>query len=112
MLLKIFSSIRYLARQGLALRGNGDEEDGNFIQMSRLKAEEDPKVNDWLKKKINKHTSHEIQNNILKVMATSVLRNIAASIQQSPFITVMMDETTDASNKEQAVIVFRSVGSN
>ena len=112
MLLKIFSSIRYLARQGLALRGNADEEDGNFIQILRSKGDEDPKLNDWLRKKMNKYTSHDIQNSIIKAMATSVLRNIAAIIQQSPFITIMMDETTDASNKEQAAIVFRSVAND
>lgn len=42
MWLKIISSIRYLARQGLAPRGNGDEEDGNFFQLLKLKGEDDP----------------------------------------------------------------------
>lgn len=109
MLLKVISSIRYLARQGLALRGSGNEEDGNFLQMLRAKADEDPRVNDWLKKKINKYTSHDIQNKLLKDMAINVLRSIASELQLSPFITVMMDETTDAANKEQVTIVFRLV---
>lgn len=64
---------------------------------------------DWLKKKINKYTSHDIQNEILKVMAVQILREIATSLQLSPFVTIMMDETTDISNKQQATIVFRSV---
>ncbi len=41
MLLEILSSIRYLARQGLALRGDGDEQDGNFLQLLKLKGEDD-----------------------------------------------------------------------
>jgi len=28
--MKILSSLRYLARQGLPLRGSGDDQDGNF----------------------------------------------------------------------------------
>ncbi len=48
---------------------------------------------------MNKYTSHEIQNSILKVMATYILRDIYESIKLSPFITVMMNEATDISNK-------------
>ena len=90
MLIKIISSIRFLARQSLALREDGSGElDSNFYQMLKLKSEEDPKVNDWLKKKTNKYTSHDIQNEILKVMAMRVLRNIAYSLLSSSFITII-----------------------
>ena len=109
MLLKIISSIRFLGRQGLALRGDKKEDDGNFMQMLNVKAEDDPRLLDWLKKKINKYTSHDIQNEILKLMAVRILRDIASGLHLSPFITIMIDETTDVSNKEQATIVFRSV---
>ncbi len=51
MLLKIISSIRILARQGLPLRGDGKEEDGNFMQVLKLKGEDDPLINDWFEKK-------------------------------------------------------------
>ncbi len=99
-----------MAQQGLPLRGDGsDELDSNFYQMLKLKSEEDPRVNDWLKNKKNKYTSGDIQNAILKVMAMRVLRNIGNSLQSPPFITIMMDETTDASNREQVTLVFRSV---
>ncbi len=93
-----------------ALRGDGSGElDSNFYQMLKLKWEENPKVNNWLKKKTNKYTSHDIQNEILKVMAMRVLRNIGNSVQSSPFITILIDETTDTSNREQVTLVFRSV---
>ncbi len=38
--LKIVSNIRFLVRQGLALRGGGDESDSNFIQLLSLRAED------------------------------------------------------------------------
>ena len=108
MFLKILSSIRYLARQGLALRGDGDEQDGNFLQLLKLKGD-DPVMIDWLKRKANKYTSHQNPNDILRIMAVNVLREVAVCLQQSPFITLMMDETTGISNKEQSVIILRWV---
>ena len=77
MFLKILSSIRYLARQGLALRSDGDEQDGNFLQVLKLKGEDDPVTIDWLKRKANKYTSHQNQNDILRIMAVNVLREVA-----------------------------------
>ena len=48
-----------------------------------------------------------MQNEMLKVMALSVLREIGASIQSAPFFTVKVDETTDVSNMEQVVVCLR-----
>ena len=44
MLLKILSSIRYLARQSLALRGRDDDSDGNLIQLLQLRGSEDSEI--------------------------------------------------------------------
>ena len=49
MLLKIISSIRYLAQQGLPIQGDGDEADANFLQLLKLKGEDDPEILQWLK---------------------------------------------------------------
>ena len=67
-LLQIVSSIRFLSRQGLAMRGDGDESDGNLNQLLRMKAEGDPNLAEWLKSKENVYTSPDIQNEILIVM--------------------------------------------
>lgn len=81
MLLKVVSvsCICYLARQSLALRGDGDEQDGNFMQLLKLKGEDDPAVINWLQK-INKYTSHEIQNGILNTTAMHVSRDITTCL--------------------------------
>ena len=42
-------------------------------------------------------------------MGIYILRNISKELQNSPFLTIMADETTDSSNHEQLVIVFRHV---
>ena len=109
MLLKIISCVHFLARQGLPLRGDGDEKNSNFIALLSLREEDDPAIGGWLKRCGANYTSHQIQNEILKIMASEVLHEICISLQQSPFISFMMDETTDVSNREQATIVLRHV---
>ena len=47
------------------------------------------------------YTSPEIQNEILKVMGLQILRAVSADLQNSPFLTVMADDPTACSNKEQ-----------
>lgn len=107
--MKIISSIRYLARQGLPLRGDGSEEDGNFLQLLQLKGEDDAKLLEWMKRRVNRYTSHDIQNDILKTMATHILRDVSSSLHESSFLALMLDETTDIANNEQTTIVLRRV---
>ena len=108
--LKILSSIRYLARQGLPLRGDGSDKDSNFYQLMLLRGEDVSSIQPMLEKAQMKFTSPEIQNEILKIMATNILRKIQTQLQLGYFI-VMIDETTDLSNTEQVVLVFRWIDS-
>ena len=107
--LKVLSNIRFLAHQGLPFRGDGGEVDSNFIQLFHLRGEDNPMVLEWLKKKTCKYTSAEIQNEILKIMALEVLRQVAVNLQGASFYTIMVDETTDISNDEQVVLCLRWV---
>lgn len=109
MLVKIMSCVRFLAEQGLPFRGDGDEQNSNFNALLSLREEDDPAIGAWVKRSGSNYTSPQIQNEILKIMAAEVLHGICISLQRSPFITFMMDETTDVSNREQAVIVMRHV---
>ena len=102
---KILSSIRFLAHQRCAIRGDQDESDSNFTQLLKLR-EDDPKLSHWMKRKSNKFTSAEMQNEMLEIMALKVLRDIASSLQNATYFTIMIDETVDSSNREQAVMVF------
>ena len=109
--LKVLSNIRFLARQGLPLRGHGDESDSNFIQLMKLRGQDDSRIASWLQKKTDKYTAPDMQNEIIKVMAMQTLRKIATLLQSAPFLSVMVDETTDVANQEQVVICFRWVDS-
>ena len=44
MLQTILSCIRFLARQGLALRGSNSDADSNFLQLLSLRAQDQPQL--------------------------------------------------------------------
>ena len=77
MLLKIFENIRFLARQGLPLGGDGDESNSNFVQLFKLRSADDSSMLEWLQKRTNKYTSKDIQNEILNVLAAEGLEKIS-----------------------------------
>ena len=108
-LLKIAQNIRFLARQCIPFRGDGDEKDSNFMQMLYLRALDDSNLLHHLERRSDKYTSPQIQNELIKVMALNVLRGIAKFIQDHKFFSLMADEVTDISNKEQVIVCFRSV---
>ena len=118
MILHLFRSIRFLARQGLPLRGvassniaHVNEPDSNLHQLLDLVSAYDPRVSEWIRRKCNKYTSPAIVNEILGLMAHTILRKIASQISRRKF-TIMVDETTDSRTKEQCVIVLRWVDDN
>ena len=112
MLLKILGSLRFLARQSIPTRGNYVENEGevnsNFIQLLKLRGEDDPCLVKWLEKKKEKYTSVDMQNEMLQAMALGILREIVENIRPHWF-SLMADETTDVSNVEQLVICIRWV---
>ena len=116
MLTAILSSIRFLGRQGLALRGRyksgenmddkGGECDSNFLQLLKLCTDDIPGLSDRSQAKFT--TSPDIQNEMLSIMALMILRQIASEVSGKWF-TLMVDETTDLSNTEQMILCLRYV---
>jgi len=70
------SSIRFLARQGLALRGDHSDESANLVQLLHLRAEDQPQLLKWLKKSAQKYTSPENQKKMFELMVHGVLRKV------------------------------------
>ena len=102
----VFNTILSLARP--PLRGdytNKTEANGNFIQLFCSIKVGTIEISVVGSKKKYKYTSPKIQNEIIKNMAFQVLCEIVKKIQDSPFYTLMVDETTDVSNREQVVFV-------
>ena len=108
MCLLVLENIHFLARQGLALRGHGDDSDSNFIQLLRLRASDCPDILPWLDK-TNNYVSPVIQNECLTIMCLQLLRQISSHIQDNRFYCIMADECTDSSNKEQFTLCIQWV---
>ena len=62
-----------------------------------------------MKKRADKYTSGEIQNEILKIMACQILEAVIKNVKEAGYYSIMVDECVDSSNKEQLVICFRYV---
>ena len=110
MLMKLLSSIRYLSRQGLALRGHSesaDTLDGNLCQLLLLMAKDNKPMRDWLGKK--EYISPEIVNELITIMGQTVLRNILAKVKEAMWYAIIADEATDISHNEVMCISVRWV---
>ena len=109
---KIVSNIHLLCRRRIPLLSDGDGNNSNFTQIVHIRTKDNTALSTWLVKKTNKYTSWQMQNEMLKVMALCVLIDVAASLHSSPFNSIMADDTTDSSNREQGVICLRWVDNN
>lgn len=103
-LLKQLSSLLYLTRQGLSIRGHDDTE-GNLFQLVQLRSEDDPNLKAWLCTR--KYFSAEIVNEQIELMAKSVLRNILSDIHTASWFAIIADEATDVSKCEQLCVCIR-----
>ena len=98
---KIFSSLKYLAAQGLAIRGK-TEETSNYRQLLQLRSEDSEILKKWLQRPQKfKCFSSDISNEVLEIMAHAALRELVKKVKSSKFYSVMLDETADISAKEQ-----------
>ena len=76
--LKVMSSITFLTRQALRIRGDGDKSN---MQILKLRGEDDAWIFEWLKKKTDRYTSVDIKNEMLKTMALYMLRQMIKSLE-------------------------------
>ena len=67
--LTILETLQYLARQGLAVRGDDDNE-SNFIQLLRLQSKKFPELTDWLLKKTERYTSSKSKPMFFALLST------------------------------------------
>lgn len=106
-LLCIISSVRYLAQQGLALRGK-EGDDGNLIQLLELRASDNGDIQQWLKKKTT-FTNPQLQNEMLEIFSHAILRRLCEDINRSIQFGIVVDGTQDIQGNEQESICVRYV---
>ena len=73
------------------------------MQFLKLRSKDFLKLKEWLEKKTEKYTSHDIQNELLKLVSHQILRNLTDEMRDS-FYAIICDKYTDISNKEQLTL--------
>ena len=106
MLLKQLSSLKYLLRQGLAIRGHEDLE-GNLLQLLMLRSDDCTDLNTWIRER--KYFSPPILNEQISLMGVSLLRGLLVDINRAQWFSLIANEATDVSNKEQLTVCIRWV---
>ncbi|CAF1006226.1 unnamed protein product [Didymodactylos carnosus] len=77
MLLTEVECIRYLLRQGLALRGHIEDE-GNLIQLLKLRQDDIDGLSVWIKD--GNYLSHDIINEICQIIPLSIIRGLLKEV--------------------------------
>ena len=108
MLLKLLSTVQFLARQGSSLRGHLEDVnhlEGNLYRLLLLRTEDCPELKSWIYKK--QYTSPEIINEIITIMGHKILDSLLVRIKRSLWFSIIADEATDISGNEQMSLSIR-----
>ena len=107
-LLKQLNSLRFLLRQGLAIRGHDDVQ-GNLYQLLLMCSTHDPCLAKWIRDK--RYLSPLIINELITSMGLFVLRSLLSKVKdcKPAWYAIIVDEATDVSNKEQLNLSIRWV---
>ena len=72
--IKVLQNILYLSTENIAFRGL-EKSDSKFYNLVKLRALDDENLMNWIEKKRGNYLHHEIQNEILKIMANTLMRD-------------------------------------
>ena len=106
----IIKIIHFLAKQGLAFRGNNENKEtsnniGNFKELLEFHVELLPELSKNSSSKVAKYTSAEIQNEVINLIA----KQIKTLLLPPCYYAIICDETMDLSRKEMLALCIRSV---
>ena len=103
----------YLGRQGLAFRGHDETETsdnkGNFVELLDTMSETDACLKAKMERRYGHYSSHEYQNDLIRVFGERIEQVIVAEIIEARFFAILVDETKDISKKEQLAVIIRYV---
>ena len=102
------TSLRYLMRQGLAVRGHKEEE-GNLYQLLKCRSDDVPGLSNWLSD--GQYLSHEITDELIGMMAHKVRSDILSEVCTAEWFGIIGDETRDEGGTEQFALSLRWVDS-
>ena len=109
----VIESLRFTACQTIGQRGHRENEEstnrGNFLELLHLLGKFDSVVANKLSSGPGnaKYIHHDIQNELIDIMASIVREQISNEVKEAEHFTLMVDETKDVSKQEQISIVLR-----
>lgn len=115
---RLIDCLSFCAVHEIGLRGhietnNSTFNRGNFLDLVSMMADIDSVLLDHLNSlSMAKHTSHDIQNELLDCMYNIYLKELKNYINNADFVSVQADKTTDITCKSQFVIVFLFIKNN
>ncbi|CAB4036231.1 zinc finger MYM-type 1-like [Paramuricea clavata] len=103
-----------LTRNGIALRGNDSDEDGNFRQIVYLLSRHNPVMKAWLENRSMRkyHTTYlspQSQNEFISLLGDEVRSQISSCVKDAGFCSVMADTTPDVSHSDEPSVAVRYV---
>eukprot|EP00794_Sanderia_malayensis_P001780 gene1781-1984_t len=105
-------AVVFLSAQGIAFRGHDESKlssnRGNFIELLDLIGHYSSELEGFLEENIT-YTSHEPQNDFIECAYEEVKCEIQKRIDNSQFVAVMMDDTSDVSGVEQSAVSVRLI---
>ena len=99
--------LKLCATQNIAPRGS-TQDNSNLHQILMLLGEYNESVRKSMSRRIT-YTDGKVQNELFALMSNEVARKIISNIQNSGMYAILVDETTDARNKQQLVFCLRWV---
>ena len=109
-LIHIIQVVHFLAKQGLAFRGNNENKQtsknmGNFLELLKFHQTLILEFQQHSESKNAKYTSPTIQNEIIKLISKQIIN----SYLPSKYYAIICDETMDLSRKEMLALCIRQV---
>ena len=105
--MKIIESVIHLLKEGSGFQRHTDE-NGKLYSLLKLRAVDVPELKDWITRR-RKWLTHDIQNEIVSLVARDVQDQIRTRIQNCANFSIISDGTQDIEGHEQLSIVFRYV---
>ncbi|XP_022182214.1 zinc finger MYM-type protein 1-like [Myzus persicae] len=117
ILKRLINAVCFLAKQELPFRGHNENKysvnRGNYMELLISSQEFDPLLQEHLNTStIFRGTSVSTQNDLLNSVADVIKHEIFNAIQNTQYVAIMLDETTDISNKSQLSTVLRYFSQN
>ncbi|CAM4937796.1 unnamed protein product [Rotaria socialis] len=112
----LIDCVRYLARQGLACRGQEDQY-SNFYQLVHLLSRHNSVLEDWIKNINNRpykvtYMSKDSQNEFIQLLGDCVQYENVCEIKEASYYSIMADSSIDSNRQDMLSIFIRFVNKN